>query len=198
MDRARSSRQERQRRREVLRGRFRGSGSRDGLTIITSPSVESVMAGSAVGRRRNAVREPASSRLQVPEPVLYHRQRSILTITPGNTQNSSGRISYPGRRMSAQVRVSHNGCTSAIPSPSPTDFNPLAMPVITPSHPDPTAWELDSGGQQASSRRNMATGLECTILVRSRNLIWDWTILVNPFPDPITLTEEVRTCWGDA
>jgi len=164
-DRARSSWQERQRRREVLRGRFRGSGSRDGLTIITSPSVESVLAGSAVGRRRDAVRERASSRVQVPEPVLYNRQqvsesadesldsndgeyegndgqseeteeseenelgehgddmdhpsgcgaqrpirreflssqRSILTITPGNTQNSSRRISYPGRRTSAHI-----------------------------------------------------------------------------------------------
>ena len=48
-DRMRSSRQERQRRREVLRGRFRRSGSRDRLTIIPSPSVESVTAGSAVG-----------------------------------------------------------------------------------------------------------------------------------------------------
>jgi len=204
-------RQERQRQREVLRGRFRGCGSRDGLTIITSPSVESVMAGSAVGRRRDSGQEPASSRLQ---PVLYNRQqvlesadesldsndgeyerndgqseeseeseenelgqhgddmdhtsawggqrpivreflrsqRSILTITPGNTQNSSRRISYPGWRTSAQVRVSQNGCTSAIPSRSPTDSYPLAMPVITPSHPDPTVRELDSGGQQASSR----------------------------------------------
>jgi len=255
-----SLRQERQRQREVLRGRFRGSGSQDGLTIITSPSVESVMAGSAVGRRRDAVREPASSRLQVPEPVLYNRQQvlesadesldsndgeyegndgqseeseeseenelgqhgddmdhpsawgaqrpigreflssqlSIQTITPGNTQNSSRRISYPGRRTSVQVRVSQNGCTSAIPSRSPTDFNPLAMPVITPSHPDPTVQELDRGGQQASRRRNMATGVERTILARSPDLMWDWTIFVNPFPDPITLTEEVHTCWSDA
>jgi len=72
VDRARSSRQERQRQREVLHGRFQGSGSRDGLTIITSPSVESVMAGFAIGRWRDAVRDPASSRLQVPEPVLYN------------------------------------------------------------------------------------------------------------------------------
>jgi len=28
-------------------------------------------------------------------------QRSILTITPGNTQNSSRRLSYPRRRTSA-------------------------------------------------------------------------------------------------
>jgi len=76
-DQAPSSRQERQRRRVVLRGRFRGSWSRDGLTIITSPSVESVMAGSAVGRRRDAERELASSQLQVPEPVLYNRQQVL-------------------------------------------------------------------------------------------------------------------------
>jgi len=55
-----------------VRGRFSGCGSRDGLIIITSPSVESVMAGSTVGRRRDAVGEPASSRLQVPESVLYN------------------------------------------------------------------------------------------------------------------------------
>ena len=72
--------------------------------------------------------------------------------------------------MSAKVRVSQNGFTSAIPSRSPTNLNLLAMPVITPSHPDPTVRELDSGGQQVSRRRNMATGLEHTILARSYDL----------------------------
>jgi len=80
-------------------------------------------------------------------------QPSILTITPGNTQSSSRRISYPGRRTPAPVRVSQNCYTSAIPSRSPTVLNLLATPAITPSHPDPTMLELDSaGGQQASSR----------------------------------------------
>jgi len=205
------------------------------------------------------VREAASSRLQIPEPVLYNRQqvlesvdesldsndgeyegdgqsgesqeseknelgqhgddtdhqsawgaqrpigreflsspRWILTITPGNTQNSSSRICYPGPRTSAQVPVSQNRFTSAISSLSPTDLNTLAMPVITPSHPDPTVRELHKGGQQASIRRNMATGLERTILARSHDLMWNWTIFVSPFPDPITLTEDVRTCWLDA
>jgi len=263
-DRTPSSRQERQRRREVLRGRLRRSGSRDRLTIIPSPSVEAVTAGSAVGRRRDGVLELASSRLQVPEPVLNHRQqvlesanesldsndgeyegndgqseeseksqqenelsrhgddtdhqsawgaqrpigreflssqRSILTITPGDTHSSSWTISYPGRRTPAPVRVSQNGYTSAIPSrsSSPTVLNLLATPAITPSHPDPTMLELDSGGgQQASSRGNMATGLERGILASARDLMWDWTIFVNPFPDLITLTEEVRTCWSEA
>jgi len=226
--------------------------------------VESVKAGSAVGRRRDSVLELASSGLEVPEPVLNNRQqvlesanesldsndgeyegndgqsevseeseeenelsqhgddthhqsasgaqrpfghkflssqRSILTITPGNTQTSSRRISYPRRRTLAPVPhgVSQNGYTSAIPSGSPTVLNPLATPAIIPSHPDPTMLELDSGGeQQASSRRNMATGLERSILARGRDLMWDWTIFVNPFRDPITLTEEIRTCSREA
>ena len=44
----------------------------------------------------------------------------------------------------------------------------------------------------------MAVGLERSILVKARDLWWDWTIFVNPFPDPITLTQEVRRCWRDA
>ena len=75
-------------------------------------------------------------------------QHSILTITPGNTQSSSRRISYPGRRTHAPVPVSQNGYTSAIPSYSPTVLNPLVTPAITPSHPDPTRLEWDSGGGQ--------------------------------------------------
>jgi len=35
------------------------------------------MAGSAVGRERDAVREPASSRLQVLKPGLYNRQQVL-------------------------------------------------------------------------------------------------------------------------
>ena len=186
----------------MLHGHFRESGSRDRLTIITSPGVES-----AVGRRRDALLQPASLQCEVPEPVLDNRwqvleladdsidsndgeyedndsqseesteseeenglgqhgddtdhlsgwgaqrpigpefhslQRSILTITPGNTQNSSRRISYPGRRTSSPVHVSQNRFISAIPAHLPAALNPLEMPAITPSQPDPTMPELDS------------------------------------------------------
>ena len=44
----------------------------------------------------------------------------------------------------------------------------------------------------------MATGLECSIVLKARDLMWEWTIFVNPFPDAITLTKAVRTCWKDA
>jgi len=101
--------------------------------------------------------------------------------------------------MLSPVPVSQNCYTSAIPSRSPTVLNRLATPAITPSHPDPIMLELDTrGGQQASSRRNMATGLEGSILARARDLMWDRTIFFNPFPDPITLTKDVPTCWSEA
>jgi len=59
--------------------------------------------------------------------------------------------------------------------------------------------EFDNGsGQRTSSRRNVALRLEHSILVKARDLWWDRTIFVNPFPDPITLTEEVRRWWSDA
>jgi len=44
----------------------------------------------------------------------------------------------------------------------------------------------------------MATGLERSIVLKARDLMWEWTIFVNSFPDAITLTEAVRTCWKDA
>ena len=59
--------------------------------------------------------------------------------------------------------------------------------------------EFDEGsGQRTNSCRNLAVGLERSILVKARDLMWQWTIFVNPFPDAITLTEEVRRCWRDA
>ena len=59
--------------------------------------------------------------------------------------------------------------------------------------------EFDDGsGQRTSSWRDVAVGLERSILVKARDQMWDWTIFVNPFPDPITLTEEVRRGWRDA
>ena len=59
--------------------------------------------------------------------------------------------------------------------------------------------ELDgSGGRQTSSRRNMTTGLERSIVLKARDLMWDWTLFVNPFPDVITLNEAVSRFWKDA
>src|SRR5207237_10904573 len=80
-----------------------------------------------------------------------------------------------------------------------TAMNPQVIPNITPSHSGPTKPELDSAGEQhTSSRRNMAVGLERSIVLKSHDLMWEWTLFVNLFPDAITLSEAVRRCWKDA
>jgi len=44
----------------------------------------------------------------------------------------------------------------------------------------------------------MTIGLQRSILTKACSLMWDWTIFVYPFPDPMTLTEDVRRVWNDA
>ena len=132
------------------------------------------------------------------ENEFLSSQPSIITITPGKSQTSSGRASYQERRTSAPIRVSQNRM-SAFLSQLPAALNPLETPVLTQPQSDPTRGEFDNGsGQRTSSRRNVAIGLERSILVKACDLMWDWTIFMNLFPDPITLTEEVRRCWRDA
>ena len=132
------------------------------------------------------------------ENEFLSSQPSIITITPGHTQTSGGRVSYHKRRTPAPIRVSQNRMPAFL-SQLPTALNPLATPVLTQTESDPTMREFDDrSGQQTSSSRNVAVGLERSILVKACDLMWDWTIFVNPFPDPITLTEEVHTCRRDA
>ena len=106
---------------------------------------------------------------------FYNSQPSILTITPGNTQSSSRRMGYPRRRTPAPELLSQNRFTSAVLSRSSTLLNSLATPAITPSHSDPETPELEGGegGTRTSSRRNMAVGLERSILAKACSLMWD-------------------------
>jgi len=131
-------------------------------------------------------------------PEVRNTQASILTITPGNTQ-SSRRIGYPGLRTPALVHIGQNGFPSVVLSGSPAVLNSLATPAITSSHSQPTTPGLESGGREwPTSRPYLTMELERSIPAKACSLIWDWRILVNPFPDPITLTEEVSRCWNDA
>ena len=103
---------------------------------------------------------------------LCSSQYSILTMTPGNTQSSNSRISYPKPGTSASVCVSSNRFASAILPRAPTVLDPLAILVITANHSEPTTLEPDSEGiQQTSSRQNMTVGLERSILAKARDLI---------------------------
>jgi len=112
---------------------------------------------------------------------VRNSQASKLTITPGNTQNSS-RIGYPGQRTPAPVQISKNWFPSVVLSCSPAVLNSLVKPAITPSHSEPTMPELKSeGGERTTSRRNMAIGLERSILAKACSLMWDCISKNNPW-----------------
>jgi len=115
---------------------------------------------------------------------------SILTVTPRQTRSSGRGIDYRRWEAPVLVHVSQNSFTPAIHSRLPTVLCPLETPAITPSQSGSTTPELDSVGEQhTSSRQNMATGLKRSIVLKARDLMWEWTIFVNLFPDAITLTE---------
>ena len=130
--------------------------------------------------------EDLSADWEVQRPVVNEflsSQPSIITITPGHIPTCGGRTSYYKRRTPAPIRVSQNR-TPAFFSRLPTVWNPLATQVSTQTQLDSTMGEFDNGsGQWTSSRWNVAVGLEHSILVKACNLMWDWTIFVNPFPD---------------
>jgi len=117
------------------------------------------------------------------ENEFLSSQPSIITITPGHSQTSGGMASYPERRTLAPIRVSQNS-TPAFLSRLPAALNQLPTLVLTQTQSDPTIQEFDNGsGLRTSSRRNVAVGLERSILVKGRELMWDWTIFMNLFPD---------------
>jgi len=142
-----------------------------------------------------------SSGWRAQKPIGYgfpESQPLILTITTGHTQGSR-EDTYPSRGAPVLICISQNCFTPRMLSRWPIVLNRLETPAITPSHSDPTAPQMHSaGGQQTSSRRNMAVGLKRSIVLKARNLIWDWTMFVNLFPDVITLNEAFGRCWKDA
>jgi len=62
------------------------------------------MAGSAAGRRRDAVQEPGSSRLQVPEPVLYNWQQVLESADDGLDSNDGEYEGNDGQSEESEER----------------------------------------------------------------------------------------------
>ena len=77
------------------------------------------------------------------------------------------------------------------------DLSPAESSIITmPTGPIPGTTQYEQPAIR--SRQNNAVGIELTIQNKALELIWDWRHFVNPFPDPITLTDKVNQCWSDA
>ena len=78
--------------------------------------------------------EDLSAHLGAQRPIgneFLSSQPSILTITPGYTQASTRRISYPEMRTPTPIQASQNCYTRAILSRLPAVVNTLATPVLT-------------------------------------------------------------------
>ena len=69
------------------------------------------------------------------ENEFHSSQLLIITITPGHTQTSGGRVSYQDRRTPAPIRVSQNRTPAFLPR-LPAVLNPLATPVPTQTQSD--------------------------------------------------------------
>ena len=132
-------------------------------------------------------------------PITGHEfesQRSIMTLTVTPTQRTG---SYPGRKTPGPRRVSPNCSGSILPGTRLPAGSSGVTPTLTPSQSRSATPELDPiAPVLTSSRRNTAVGIELVIQTKARELMWDWTLFTDPFPDPITLTEMIRKSWTDA
>ena len=132
------------------------------------------------------------------EYQIVEAQPAVISFSEMPTGRSDIRIGLP-RRTTLGLRVSRSHCTMLTNSSG--DPAPAGSSIIpTPAGPIPVAIQHVqlAGCQLIRSRRNNAVRIELTTQNKACELIWDWMLFVNPFPDPITVTEKVHQCWSDA
>jgi hypothetical protein len=130
------------------------------------------------------------------EYEFVESQPSTLAISATPTDI---RIGLPGR-ITPAPRISRTRFT-VLDTSSSGDPSPAGSNIIpTPAGPFRAAIqdEQPPSSQLTVSRRNIAVGIELTIQSKAKELMWDWVLFVDPFPDPIRLTDQVHQCWSDA
>ncbi|RPA95814.1 hypothetical protein L873DRAFT_1291050 [Choiromyces venosus 120613-1] len=121
-------------------------------------------------------------------------QPSTLSFAVTQTQRPDIRIGLPGRKTPVP-RVSRTRYIEVLEPSSPAGSVAAPTPIQGRSG---TAQVEHANPQLIASRQNLAVGVELTIQTKARELMWDWTLFVDPLPDPVTLTERVNQCWSDA
>ena len=160
------------------------------------PSEESMEenAENAENAEDNLLGEYGAQRPMETEYEFVESQPAVISLSDRPTGRTDIRIGLPGRKTPAP-RVSMSRFTMRTNSsgdPSP----PGSSIIPTPASPIPVI--IQHQQPAIRSRRNKAVGIELTIQNKARELMWESTLFVNPFPDPITLTEKVHQCWSDA
>ena len=119
------------------------------------------------------------------EYEFVESQPSVISLSDTPTTRSDIQIGLPGQTTSAPG-VSRS-CFTMLTNSS-RDPSPARSGIIpTPAGPIPAAiqHEQPAGSQLIRRRRNNAVGIELTIQNKACELMWDWTLFVNPFPDPM-------------
>jgi len=160
--------------------------------------------------------EPEGANLSGADETTPRRRRGPrLVETDGNNRPRTVRISTNSasqeaalvpRTPAARVTITPGRPYSpaTFPSSSVVRYSsPLGVPSTTTSGirsssppGEPSTRGTLSVWQVINSRRNTVTGVEGQILGVAKNLMLQYTLYVNPLPNPVALTSEVQSVWS--
>ena len=160
--------------------------------------------------------EPEGANLgSVDKTTPRHRRGPQLVETHGNHRPRPVRISTnSGSQEAAIVQRTPAACVTITPGTplSPATFpssrvawysSPLGVPSTTTSSmrsSSPPGEQSTRGTVSVrhviNSRRNTVTGVEGEILGVAKDLMLQYTLYVNPLPNPVALTSEVHSIWS--
>ena len=118
------------------------------------------------------------------QPTLVHKTQEIVLQMPTACETIT-----PNWAFSPATLPSSNVALYS----SPLGIQSTTTPGIRTSSPpsEPSTRETVCVWQLINSRRNMVTGMLAEILGAAMDLMLQYTLYVNPFPNPVALTFEV-------
>jgi len=159
------------------------------------------------GANLSGANETTPRRCCGPRLVVTHvnnRPRTVRTSTNSGSQEAA----IVPRTPTAHVTITPGRPLSpaTFPSSSVARYSsPLGVPITTTSgiRSSSPPGEPSTGGTVSvshviNSRRNTVTGVVGEILGVAKDLTLQYTLYVNPLPNPVALTSEVHSVWSRA
>ena len=142
---------------------------------------------------------------QTAERQGNHELRTVRISTTSGSQDTAFVRRTPAARVSIIPGRAYTPPT--FPSSSTAQYSsPLGIPSVTTSgvrSSSPPTGELSTPQpgrirRVTNSRRNTVTGVEGEIVGVAKYLMLQYTLFVDPLPDPVTLTSAVHSAWSRA
>ena len=142
---------------------------------------------------------------QTAERQGNHELRTVRISTTSGSQDTAFVRRTPAARVSIIPGRAYTPPT--FPSSSTARYSsPLGIPSVTTSgvrSSSPPTGELSTPQpgrirRVTNSRRNTVTGVEGEIVGVAKYLMLQYTLFVDPLPDPVTLTSAVHSAWSRA